>query len=120
MNNIPFVKKNEIFIIIFIVILGILGLFLQKNFSAGAVAQIYFDGKLEKEISLSKDCIFDIKDFEFEIKDGAIRVAKSPCRNKICVHTGFISNPAQTIACLPEKMLVKIKGKEKGIDLVVG
>lgn len=30
------------------------------------------------------------------------------CPDKVCVHTGFINKPGQSIVCLPHKINVKI------------
>jgi hypothetical protein len=45
-----------------------------------------------------------------EISGGAVRVVDSPCPEKICVKTGQISRPGQTIACLPNRVFVVIRG----------
>ena len=44
------------------------------------------------------------------VKDGAIWCDEASCPDKVCVHTGKISLSTQTIACLPNKMIVRIKG----------
>ena len=45
-----------------------------------------------------------------EIRSGAVRVVDSPCPDKLCVHAGAISRPGQWIACLPNRVLVRIGG----------
>ena len=45
-----------------------------------------------------------------EISPGSVRVLDSPCPEKICVKTGSISRPGQTIACLPNRVFVVIRG----------
>lgn len=87
---------------------------------SGEYAEISFDGKAVKTVSLRKNEIFTINNITFEIKDGKISVTDSPCRDKICEHTGFIGSPSQTIVCLPEKMSVRIVGKSDDIDISVG
>ncbi len=47
---------------------------------------------------------------EIEVKEGRIRVLKSDCPQKICVQTGWISKPGQTIICVPNKVLIEIVG----------
>ena len=48
-------------------------------------------------------------------------VAASPCPEKLCVQQGKISKPGQTIACLPEKVLLTITtpGKEADHDAII-
>lgn len=43
-------------------------------------------------------------------EDGKVRVARSTCPDKVCVRTGWISKPGQTIVCLPNKTVVRIEG----------
>ncbi len=49
---------------------------------------------------------------EVEIDRTSVRIIKSPCRNKICIRSGSISKPGQWIACLPNRVIVSIGGKE--------
>ena len=46
---------------------------------------------------------------EIEIKENAVRIVDSPCRDKICVHSGWLRNGGQWAACLPNKVFVNIK-----------
>ncbi len=47
-----------------------------------------------------------------EVREGTVRVVQSSCLQKICVNTGWINRPGQTIVCLPNKVLITIEGKE--------
>lgn len=44
------------------------------------------------------------------ISGGQAFVTSSPCPNKICIQQGRISKPGQWIACLPNKVFVRISG----------
>jgi len=48
-----------------------------------------------------------------EITPGSVRVVDSPCPEKICVKTGSISRPGETIACLPNRVFVVIRGASR-------
>ena len=55
------------------------------------------------------------------IEDGTVRFTESPCRDKICVATGHLSESGQWSACLPNRVFVTIVGEhdhdeEDGID----
>ena len=43
-----------------------------------------------------------------EIRDGRARIVDSPCPDKLCVRAAPISKPGQWIACLPNKVFVRI------------
>lgn len=45
-----------------------------------------------------------------EIKDGKAAFIESSCTNKICIKMGWISKPGQFAACLPNGILITIKG----------
>jgi hypothetical protein len=47
------------------------------------------------------------------IQDGTVEVVSSPCPQKICIKTGRISKPGQWIACLPNRVFISIRGREK-------
>lgn len=52
------------------------------------------------------------------ISDSTVCVADSDCPNLDCERFGRISRPAQTIICLPHRMLVRITG-DADIDAVI-
>jgi hypothetical protein len=53
------------------------------------------------------------------ISDGEAHVVDSPCKEKICIQAGQIKKAGEWIACLPNKVLVAIKGKpDEKIDVV--
>jgi hypothetical protein len=48
-----------------------------------------------------------------EIRDGRARVLSSPCQNQTCVAAGYIHAHGQWTACLPNRVLVSVEGREK-------
>jgi hypothetical protein len=44
------------------------------------------------------------------IRGGKAAVEDSPCPDKLCVHMAAISKPGQWIACLPNKVFVRVSG----------
>ena len=44
------------------------------------------------------------------IKAGKAFVEDSPCPDKLCVHMPAISKPGQWIACLPNRVFVRVRG----------
>lgn len=47
-----------------------------------------------------------------QIKGLKVRVKESDCPDKICVKTGWIDKPGQSIICLPHRIYLEIKGGE--------
>jgi hypothetical protein len=57
------------------------------------------------------------------INDGEARVTSSPCPYKVCISMGAISRRDEIIACVPNRLLVRVVGKgeaekETGYDLL--
>jgi hypothetical protein len=50
------------------------------------------------------------------IEDGRVWVADSPCRDKICIKMGTVSRPGEEAICLPNRVIVQMKGELGGID----
>ena len=52
-----------------------------------------------------------------EIRDGKVRVTESPCREKICIAAGWVSRADEWIACLPNRVFLRVQGgEETGVD----
>jgi hypothetical protein len=85
-----------------------------KGSQAGASALLYCDGKLAGSYDLSRDRVVTQEagghTIRLEISAGRIHIADSDCPRQICKHAGWISRPNQTIVCVPNKILVEIKG----------
>lgn len=75
------------------------------------IALIYKNNELIMEVALSKDDVINFDEMVVEVKEGRVRALKAECPRKICVHTGWISSPSQTIVCVTNKVLIEIAGK---------
>jgi len=40
----------------------------------------------------------------------------SPCRGKVCVHGGWLTEAGELLACLPNKIMVRILGSDSRFD----
>ena len=79
--------------------------------SEGEVVGIY-PLETDIEVEVSRDGHLNI----VSIKDKKVHMEYSDCRNQICVHTGEITRPGDTIVCLPNYVIVEITGSEGGGD----
>ena len=58
---------------------------------------------------------------EIEVKKGRARIISSPCKNKVCIKSGYIRYADRLAACIPNRVVVRIVGKNhRGVDAVVG
>lgn len=51
-----------------------------------------------------------------EVKDGQIRMKSSDCPDQVCVLTGYITKPGQTVICLHHRVLIEIKAVNGGFS----
>ena len=49
---------------------------------------------------------------QIEIEQGRGRFKDSPCPHKICVRSGWLSHQADIAACVPNKISVRLVGKQ--------
>ncbi|MDR0551490.1 MAG: NusG domain II-containing protein [Spirochaetaceae bacterium] len=45
------------------------------------------------------------------VKDGAVSIIESPCKNQTCVMAGAIAGHGQWIACLPNRVLITVENE---------
>lgn len=47
------------------------------------------------------------------IEPGRARFADSPCRNRICVHAGWLSHAGDSAACVPNGVSLSLRGDSR-------
>jgi hypothetical protein len=58
---------------------------------------------------------------EIEVKNGRARIIRSPCKNKVCIKSGYIRYADRLAACIPNRVVIRIVGKNhRGVDAVIG
>lgn len=125
------VKHWDIILIITIVLFSFLPLAVFSYYQSGNVganaqyvAVLSVDAEEVKRVTLTGHTgtdIFEIHSDDggqevVEVTDGKIRVKSDNCPDQICVRTGYISKPGQTIVCLPHKFLIEIQTENGSID----
>ena len=116
------IKKGDILIIV-LCVTACLCLF-ASSFSSGEnlTAEIYFDGELIKTQELSEieeEYTLSVSGCELELSKNGVRFLSSTCGDKLCTKHGILSKKGETMACVPNKVVVSIKeGKDKNFDAV--
>jgi len=115
------INKYDLLLILVIIIINIALLFyVSKNIvnTQGNEAYVYSDNKLVGQYIL-KDGYkneFTIKLNEgfntVHIENNEVWISDSSCPDKLCQHQGKISEDGEIIVCLPNKLIIKIVGKE--------
>lgn len=127
MNGGVFLKRGDIIIILLLLAVGLIGLIIYYRTPADPMASIVIqvEGKAVATYPLleeGRDLFLDIEGVNgitrIHLLADRVRVVESACPDKICVNTGWIWNSAQSIACLPNKVVIKIlNAPPENIDL---
>ena len=110
--------KLCILIVLLLALLGI-GSALAIHFlgAHSRVAEVYQDGELIKTIDLNTVTA----PYEFtvngeggaynviRVEPGKIAITEASCPDKVCVHTGYISDSLMPITCLPNHVIIRIR-----------
>ena len=107
--------KGDIVLIISLCLIIVLSFL--PSFSGGnekLTAEVYYEGELIKTVSLS-----ECKGEEFLVgsctllfeKDG-VAFIHSECPDKLCIKRGKLKRKGDTMACVPERVVVVIKGEK--------
>lgn len=112
-------------LISFFILLAIIGLVLIKYYPKKAdIVSIQSNGKEILRVPLNKDNRLSVDGLigktEIEIKDRRVRITDSPCDRKICVHSQWIEKPYETIACVPNRVVISLisQSKNDSVDAV--
>ncbi|MCA1755227.1 MAG: NusG domain II-containing protein [Spirochaeta sp.] len=107
--------------IVALLVLGAFWVFAYTDAERGNQVSIQAAGR-DYIYSLAVDQSFSVEGplgpTEIEIADGEIRVVASPCRDKICIGAGWVSQSGQWIACLPNRVFVQVQSAaEADVDV---
>ncbi len=109
-------KKNDIFLVIIIVLAAALAFFLHEFIGGegAGVVTVKVDGKINGTYSLSEDCEISINDGTntLLIKDGTADMIEADCPNQLCVHQKAISKNNECIICLPNNVVASVESSE--------
>jgi len=95
------------------------------GFSKGDWVVVTVNQKETTRLPLDQDQKIHVKGpiglTEIEVKNGRARIVRSPCKNKVCIKSGYIRYADRLAACIPNRVVIRIVGKShRGVDAVVG
>lgn len=112
-------SKKDIIIILILSGTAIVFLIVNKLTAGnGNKAVVYVDEEVFAEYNLNEDNVYEINT-EYgknviTIKDSRVSVSSADCSNQICVNHNPISKSNESIICLPNHLVVRIKSEETG------
>lgn len=117
------IRKADIILAAVLIVFGFAGSYaLTAGQEAGQMVCISVGGKEYAEYSLLENRTVAIdRDHHMNkitIKDGTVAMTFSDCTGQDCVHQGKISKTSQSLVCLPNKVVVEIKGESPKYDAI--
>lgn len=115
--------KGDKILIVFVLVLTLISLgfikrqalsdeekFVSIQVNGQQVKKIIFDKSIiGKKFAIESEYGYNL----VEIGDEEVRVIEASCPDKVDVKQGFISKIGESIICLPNRMVIEIKGVEK-------
>jgi len=88
----------------------------------GAEAVVLVNGKRWARLDLFQDQNLKVPGplghSHIQVRDGQVRFINSPCPNKLCIHTGWLSQGGEVAICLPNKVSLQILGSDPRFDAI--
>lgn len=111
-----FFSKKDVFIIVAVLLIAAVGFVarsLLTDRTSAVEAEIYYNTKMVRTAVLRPGlnetfAVPGQPDVVLQVTDGKIRFYTSTCKDKICIRAGFLSQPGESAACLPNKVAVKL------------
>lgn len=115
-------KKGDFLSIAAVCLACALWFFFTFEKSDRLYAEVYFGGEQVKEISLfdlAEPEIFTVGGCVIKAENGAVSFFESDCPDGLCKKTGALKKPGDTAACVPNRVVVCVKGESKNkFDIV--
>lgn len=121
LKNIPLLQRSDFILIAFVLAVAVFLFFLNSFSSEGKMAVVTIDGEDVTVINLetADDEKFSAGNVTVEVKNGTVSIVDSNCPDKTCVKTGGLSKCGDASVCVPNRVVVEIKGDNAdGVDIM--
>lgn len=106
--------KNDLLLFSGILLVALLALLITERYrKSGTVCVVWLEGEKYACLSLLEDSVTELKGCRICVKDGRVYMEEADCPGQDCVHMKPISDEGQVIACLPNKIVLEIKGNNE-------
>ena len=98
---------------------------MNRTAAPGGTAQILQDGQLLYTLALDTPRTLTVTapnggSNTITVEDGRICVSHASCPDQVCVKQGWVSRNVIPIVCLPNQLVIQIKGGESDLDAATG
>ena len=110
------INKGDIILVVSLIVITLMMFVFSFSGSENLIAEIYVDGEKAHSIALEEVTeSYTINENYCQLlveKDG-VSFVFSDCGDKLCIKRGKLKNQGDTMACVPEKVVVIIKSDSK-------
>ncbi len=117
MNTALKIRKSRLFrpwdllILAVIIVTGVFAVFFALNNNNGETVEISLNGEVIYNLPLDEDRTIEIEGIgKVIIADSTVKLIESTCPDHLCELQGEISSAGESIICLPNKLIITIKG----------
>ncbi|MFQ6090864.1 MAG: NusG domain II-containing protein [Candidatus Bipolaricaulia bacterium] len=122
MGPLRYLKWGDWLLITGVIAASLVFIPLLHSAARGRVALVRVGDTVVRELALNREQRLVVAgrlgETEIEVRDGRVRVVRSPGPWKLCIRRGWISRPGEALICLPNRVTVEIPG-EAGYDALV-
>jgi len=119
--------KGDKYLIVFVIFISLASIFLLKNevfnydekyvsiqSNGEEIKKIIFDKSIEgKKIPIETKYGYNL----LELESNRVRVIEADCPDELDVKKGWIENVGESIVCLPNKLVIEIKGSREATEV---
>ena len=115
------ITKRDLILLMIVLLCGVIGVFLMNSADTGKSAEIIVDGKTTEIIALDESYEKQINGVVVCCENGEVYIKNSDCPDKVCVRSGRVSKSGESIICAPNRVAIKIDGKNVNLpDTMTG
>ena len=110
------ITKGDIILIVSLVVISLVMFVFSFSGSEKLIAEIYVDGEKAHSIALSEvteSYTVNENYCQLLVENDGVSFVFSDCGDKLCIKRGKLKNQGDTMACVPEKIVVIIKSDSK-------
>lgn len=119
-ENIYLNKKSAVVIVVVLAVLVVVSILFYGNRRQGNTVLITQNGKNIGTYPIGSDKTVQIKDSNGKItntvciRNGEVYMENADCPDQICVKQGHKSKDGESITCLPNRVVVEVRGDDRG------
>lgn len=109
-------KKADVILAVGILLIALAFFLFFGTQKTGAEVVVESEGELYGTYSLMEDRIIEVEGNKIGIKSGEVFMQEADCSNQDCIRQGKKKKAGESIVCLPNKLVITVRGGENEVD----